>query len=135
MTEKILIVELPDFIQPRTQSDLDSLQAADVAELTDADLAAAFARLVAGVELRPSAYGLWFPPGYGFTLATVAAIQARGWTWEVGSTSKLNANGIDACVWVPKLRDWRRAQEAYAADPARALMAAAVLAAIAERDN
>ena len=70
---------------PRTQADLDSLTAADVGRLEDADLAAAFARLVAGRELSYAFQGWHFScdsffsvgATYWFNVATVDAIAER----------------------------------------------------------
>ena len=129
---------MSDFQAPLTQADLDSLTAADVGRLEDADLAAAFARLVAGDELKLTEFGLkplWWLNGtsrfaedvYGFTLATVDAIRKRGWGYEIFGGPEYS----NAIV----LRENRQSvPRRMHADPARALMSAAVLAAIAERD-
>ena len=103
--------------------------------LEDPDLAAAFARLVAGREVIHRYHG-WFLADhsggcnvlYGFTVATVDAIEKRGWEWKVWK-----ANGKRWAV-VGLTADPERGGGGHSPSPARAMLTAAVLAAIAERD-
>ena len=128
---------MSDYKAPRTQADLDALRAEDVSELTDSDLAAAFARLVAGNTIeRPRK--LWWSVEcndrcnevYWFNMATVDAMVKRGWNWHL--TGLVEGNTMALAIATSGGENARIVFKH--ADPARALLSTAVLAAIAERD-
>ena len=123
---------MSDYKTPRTQADLDGLTAEDVSRLESiADLAAAFARLVARRQVSV------FERTCGFPLEDVIkAIRNRGWGFDFGTADVSDVKGpIMASVHLvtPDSFIWGTSEHSDP-DPARALMSAAVLAAIAERD-